>query len=234
MVPDRSWTASVRGGDRPVGPPFRHAANVFTLALWLSVAAASAFAACFPGRRTQLTAIPADGKSTLEVTLDAESGVTSPSPSTGGPLSGAPPLRPLPFLRPLARPPAMPVVPVAAPLPSVPVLSRVARALPVDEPRGSAGNNPSRGTELPAAAARFAAGVTPEAPYPPHSKRNRQEGTVIVEFAVDGLGRVTAVFVKTPCRWPLLNQTAVQTVYNWRFPPGDYMTMEVPIVFKIQ
>ncbi|RYD35587.1 MAG: energy transducer TonB, partial [Verrucomicrobiaceae bacterium] len=60
------------------------------------------------------------------------------------------------------------------------------------------------------------------------------EGTVIVEFAVNDAGRVTAVFIKQSCRWPLLNRTALQTVYNWNFPPGAYMTLEVPIVFKIQ
>ena len=234
MVPDNSWTASVRkGGDRPY-PPFQHAANVATMALWLSVAAASAFAFCFPGRKQMITPVEADKDSTLEITLDAGSDVTSPSPDAGSQAGGAPPLRPLPFLRPLARPPEMPSIPVAAPLPSVPVLPRVARAIPVDQPSASARPSGQTVAGLEAAAARFAAGVTPEAPYPPHSKRNGQQGTVIVEFAVDGTGRVTAVFVKTPCRWPLLNQTAVRTVYSWRFPPGPFMTLEVPIVFKIQ
>ncbi|RYD43451.1 MAG: energy transducer TonB, partial [Verrucomicrobiaceae bacterium] len=55
-----------------------------------------------------------------------------------------------------------------------------------------------------------------------------------VEFAVNDMGVVTAVFVKQPCRWPLLNRTAVQTVYGWSFPPGPFMTLEVPIIFKIQ
>lgn len=234
MVPDGSWTGSVRKDRVRLDPPFQHAANVVTMALWLSVAAVSAFAACFPGRKHLLTPIEADKHNNLEITLDAESDATSPVPDEV--LSGfsPPPLRPLPFLSPLTRPPAMPSIPATAPLPSVPVLSRVARAIPVDQP--SAAVRPSGQTVagLDAAAARFSAGITPEAPYPPHSKRNGQQGTVIVEFAVDGTGRVTAVFIKTPCRWPLLNQTAVRTVYSWRFPPGPFMTLEVPIVFKIQ
>ncbi len=234
MVPDRSWTGSVRQDGGHPDPPFQHAANVLTLALWMSVAAAGAIAIWFPGRKQMLSAVDADKDSTLEVTLDAEAAVTAPSPDAGSQVPGAPPLRPLPFLRPLTRPPAMPSIPVAAPLPSVPVLPRAARAIPVDQPAAASRPSGPTAAGLDAAAARFAAGVTPEAPYPPHSKRNRQEGTVIVEFAVDGTGRVTAVFVKTPCRWPLLNQTAVRTVYGWSFPPGPFMTLEVPIVFKIQ
>lgn len=232
MVPENRWTIPAESGSDRFSSPFQYAANVTTMAIWLSVAAFSALAAYFPVRKLQFPAVQADQHGTLEITLDAVLDAASLSPSSESPGSSPPPLRPLPLLRPLARPPAMPVGPAAAPLPAVPHLPHVARA---DRVPASANTVSPSGTTLRATAQqRFAAGVTPDAPYPPYSKRHGQEGTVIVEFAVDGDGRVTAVFIKQPCRWPLLNHTAVRTVYSWRFPPGPYMTLEVPIVFNIQ
>lgn len=232
MVPENRWTNPTESGSDRFSSPFQYAANITTMAIWLSVAAFSALAAYFPGRKFQLPAIQADQQGPLEITLDAVLDATSLSPSSESLGSTPPPLRPLPLLRPLARPAAMPAGPAIGPLPAVPHLPRMARA---DQIPASARTVSSPGTSLRTTAQqRFVAGVTPDAPYPPYAKRHGQEGTVIVEFAVDGDGRVTAVFIKQPCRWPLLNHTAVRTVYSWRFPPGPYMTLEAPIVFKIQ
>lgn len=234
MVPENRWTEAAGCGRDRDGSPFQHAANVTTMAIWLSVAGVGAFAFFFSGRKFHLETLQADKPGTLEVTLDAVPETNSPSPLSEPPGSTPPPLRPLPLLRPLARPPAMPALAALAPVPAIPVLPRVTRAIPVDQADYSPRTANGAQRDLPAAAQRFAAGITPDAPYPPHSKRNRQEGTVIVEFAVNDMGMVTAVFIKQPCRWPLLNQTAVRTVFSWRFPPGPYMTLEAPIVFKIQ
>lgn len=234
MVPENRWTGPTVGGSARDSSPFQHAANITTMAIWLSVAACSAVAAFFPGRKFQLQQVQADKPGTLEVTLDSVADSSSLFPSSEPSGSAPPPLRPLPLLRPLVRPPAMPASPALNPLPVIPQLPRTARAGSQQHTPASVRPVSNPGSGLPSAALRFAAGTTPDAPYPPYSKRNRQEGTVIVEFAVDGTGRVTAVFVKQPCRWPLLNSTAVRTVYSWSFPPGPFMTLEVPIVFKIQ
>ena len=73
----------------------------------------------------------------------------------------------------------------------------------------------------------------PAPSYPPYSRRNHQEGSIVVEFCVNSSGRVTAAFAKNPSQWPLLNQTAVRTVMSWSFPPGDFITLERTIVFKL-
>lgn len=220
--------------------PVEYAVNVVTMATWLSVAAFSALAAIAPGRKLLAVIARPPQFEALDVTLDATSGgETSATVSRELETASPPPLRPLPSFRSHARPPAMPNLPVTAPLPEVPDFPATPRAIPLDQDAGqpalaadsgvaryNSGRNSTR--------ARFAAGNTPAAPYPPYSRRNHQEGTVMVEFAVNSDGVVTAVFVKQPCPWPLLNQAAVRTVYSWHFPPGDFTTFECPVVFRIQ
>ena len=82
--------------------------------------------------------------------------------------------------------------------------------------------------------ARIAAGRMPSPAYPPYSRRNLQQGTVVVEFTVDQNGKVISAYAKKPSPWPLLNQEAVSTVRLWRFPPGGVMTLQRPIVFQIR
>ena len=83
-------------------------------------------------------------------------------------------------------------------------------------------------------AARIAAGSMPAPSYPAEARRKGQTGTVIVEFTVDSSGRVTYANASSPSPWPLLNQEAVRTVLRWRFPPGDFISLERPIVFRLK
>jgi periplasmic protein TonB len=83
-------------------------------------------------------------------------------------------------------------------------------------------------------AARLAAGRMPSPSYPASCRRNRQEGTVVVEFTVNPEGRVTAAFAKKNSPWPELDQAAVRAVFGWKFPPGEAMTLSRPITFKLK
>jgi TonB family protein len=78
------------------------------------------------------------------------------------------------------------------------------------------------------------AAVQPAPEYPPECVMARQEGTVVVRFHIDQLGRVSNVQVETPSRWPLLNQAAARSVrQTWSFPPGTPGDFDVSIEYKL-
>lgn len=83
-------------------------------------------------------------------------------------------------------------------------------------------------------AARLAAGRMPAPAYPAESRRRGQTGTVVVEFTVDSSGRVISACAKSPSPWPLLDHEAVRTVRKWKFPPGEIMKLQRPIVFQLR
>ena len=82
--------------------------------------------------------------------------------------------------------------------------------------------------------ARLAAGRMPAPTYPAAARRGGQTGTVVVEFTVDTSGRVIAAHASKPSPWPLLNDEAVRTVRRWKFPPGEVMKLQRPIVFQLR
>jgi TonB family protein len=61
-----------------------------------------------------------------------------------------------------------------------------------------------------------------------------QSGTVVVEFTIDGSGRVISAHAAKPSPWPLLDHEAVRTVRRWKFPPGNIMKLQRPIVFQLR
>jgi protein TonB len=80
----------------------------------------------------------------------------------------------------------------------------------------------------------MAAGKMPAPRYPMDARRRGEEGTVVVEFTVDASGRVIAAEAKQPSPWASLNREALRAVRSWKFPPGDVMKMQRPIVFKLR
>lgn len=80
----------------------------------------------------------------------------------------------------------------------------------------------------------MAAGKMPAPRYPLDARRRGQEGTVVVEFTVDASGRVIAAETKQASPWDSLNREALRAVRSWKFPPGDVMKMQRPIVFKLR
>jgi periplasmic protein TonB len=77
-------------------------------------------------------------------------------------------------------------------------------------------------------------GRQPSPEYPREAQIDGEEGTVVVRFNVDTEGSVRTVQAISPCRWPLLNQSALRAVRDtWRFAPGPPRLYEVRIRFEI-
>jgi protein TonB len=78
------------------------------------------------------------------------------------------------------------------------------------------------------------AGRQPSPQYPYQARRANQQGTVVIEFIVGMDGRVLSAWVKSPCAWPLLNNSALSTVRSsWKFPSGSPRRYRIPIVFRL-
>jgi periplasmic protein TonB len=140
----------------------------------------------------------------------------------------------------VARPQLPQAIPVAA-------VSAVAFALPVKGPTRlvevdqAASSQQSAPTETNAGEGRpetltfgHGDGHQPAPEYPARSRRERQEGSVSVQFTVGESGRVIAAEASAPCRWSLLNEAALRAVRErWRFPAGKPRVFEVTIRFEL-
>ncbi len=218
-----------------------HALNIGTLAAWLSVVGFGTVGAILPGGSGPRKVAKLEKLETLTVTADLtldDDSLSDSSPPTAAATSAD-----LPETLPetLPAPPALPDIASAQPLPAIPDLPSAPKVSPATRPAPQATSSRTprpAAAEKPAAGmsgkARLAAGHMPSPDFPPLARRNNQEGTVVVEFCVNSSGRVTAAFVKTPSRWPLLNQSAVRTVLKWSFPPGDFITLDRAIVFRLK
>jgi periplasmic protein TonB len=77
-------------------------------------------------------------------------------------------------------------------------------------------------------------GEQPAPEYPPEAVVDGEEGSVKILMDVDENGRVTSAQAIEPCRWPLLNESAVRSVREtWRFRPGPKRRYEVTIDFVL-
>ncbi|MDR1498458.1 MAG: TonB family protein [Puniceicoccales bacterium] len=78
-------------------------------------------------------------------------------------------------------------------------------------------------------------GRQPSPVYPYQAIRHNWTGTVRVRLDVGIDGRVSTADAVVPCRWVVLNESAVSTVRRlWRFPPGPRRVYEVDIRFELQ
>ena len=59
----------------------------------------------------------------------------------------------------------------------------------------------------------------PAPPYPPAARRLGQEGIVLLRIAVTSGGRPTEVAIQRSSGYPLLDESALKTVREWRFQP---------------
>jgi protein TonB len=71
--------------------------------------------------------------------------------------------------------------------------------------------------------------VTPE--YPEIARRARIDGTVILEAVLDVTGRVDRVRVLRSV--PLLDDSAVKAVSQWRYTPTELNGVPVPVLMTI-
>lgn len=77
-------------------------------------------------------------------------------------------------------------------------------------------------------------GKQPAPEYPLLARREGQEGSVRVRFAVGADGCVLRAEPAESCPWPMLNDSAVRTVMKrWRFNPGPVRLYEVLIRFQL-
>ncbi len=225
--------------------PLFHALNIGTLAAWLSVAGFGTVGLIVPGWKLVTKRDQTEKLETLTITPDVIIGADIPAISLEEPAPSPQEIFP--------APPALPDIPSTAPLPEIPDLPLAHTPAAAPAPRQppqptSARKSQSSSSDKPTSATtpgkgtsgsgmsksnRLAAGHMPAPPYPSFARRNRQQGTVVVEFSVNPSGHVTAAFAKKSCQWPLLNQTAVRTVLGWSFPPGDSITLERSITFKL-
>lgn len=228
-----------------------HVLNIGTLAAWLSVAGFGTVAVVFPEKPIPMPRMVV--AETKVLPDDFQLGDSTEQPTAEPPAE----TDPASVAEPLPAPPELPEIAETAPLPDVPDFPAVAEnpappAIPTTKPatrKGPATSVPRqasagvpKGTGKPGSgsssgmstAARIAAGRMPAPVYPSEARRKGQTGTVVVEFTVDSSGRVTYANASRPSPWPLLNQEAVRTVLRWRFPPGDFISLERPIVFRLK
>lgn len=172
--------------------------------------------------------------------LEVELGEASETPPQSSPTPVNDP-EPPPLLEPVAPPDAPPMIEVAE------MSDAVAFALPVEAParvvEASRASYATPAVEQPVATAAptvqaltFGAGEgrQPAPEYPWRARREGQEGTVGVVFAVGPDGRVTAAEISRSSPWPLLNTEALRVIRReWRFPRGEARRYDVNIRFEL-
>jgi len=239
-----------------------HSLNISTMATWLSVAGFGTVGVVVPQYQRPEPVLPLVEETILsdaDFTLGDVADASQPEGGGGGggvfPESIEFPPETLP------DPPELPELAEFAPLPDVPALpapapaSRQADSPPASHAssrrvassptRSGGGSTTGRNSTSSSAsgggsgsgssvASRLAAGHMPAPVYPATCRRNGQTGTVVVEFTVDRSGRVIAAHAAKPSPWPLLDHEAVRTVRKWKFPPGDVMKLQRPIVFQLR
>lgn len=79
----------------------------------------------------------------------------------------------------------------------------------------------------------------PPPPYPDGARRNKEEGLVVLRTQVDTQGLVSSVTVEKSSGFTDLDQSAQDTVKNWRFKPAQIAgipiatSVNIPIRFRL-
>lgn len=213
----------------------RYGAGLGALAMvgGLFLALLSAGAIGGKGERTVITAVrlsqdlppPPPPPAAAEAPPQADAAPISP-------LAPPPPLVTLPQVTPLALPPAPPA-PVSAPV-AAPVASQPAPAAPA-APAAAQGPAIATGRDLTANL------IAAEAPrYPLDSRRNREQGTVVLLVTVGPDGKVASIALSRSSGFDRLDRAALGAVRNWRWSPlreaGVALTVQglVHIPFVLQ
>lgn len=95
----------------------------------------------------------------------------------------------------------------------------------------SAPNSVTTKVELPNASASYL--NNPKPPYPALSKRLGEEGKVVLRVWIDTNGTATRAEIQTSSGYERLDQTALQTVLNWRYIPGKRAGVPAAMWFHI-
>src|SRR5579859_1009453 len=132
---------------------------------------------------------------------------------------------------------APPPIPVAQPSPTIAFAVAVegpTRVVPFDQATYAQPAGPSQPPVVQSLTFGQGEGRQPSPDYPAGALQQHQEGTVVVRLIVAESGQVSSAEAIQPCRWPLLNESAVRAVrQRWRFSPGDMRVYDVAIRFQI-
>lgn len=134
--------------------------------------------------------------------------------------------------------PNAPTATLAQPSPATPASPAGAAGIPQATPASTAPAPAPAKVELPNASASYL--NNPKPPYPALSKRLGEEGKVVVRAWIDTNGRATQAEIKTSSGYDRLDQTALQTVLNWRYVPGqragvpEAMWFNIPLNFVLE
>jgi periplasmic protein TonB len=185
--------------------------------------------------------------------------VAAPAPPS--PPEAATPAAPKPEPRAPAPPAPKPLpkpAPASAPTAPEPAQARVSETASNNASEPTAGPTPSSATATPAAVPAPSAPPAPPAPpqvelpyrsasylnnapprYPPLSRRMGEQGTVVVRALIEVDGTASQASIKTSSGYERLDQTALQTVQNWRYVPGkrggvpEAMWFNIPLNFVL-
>jgi periplasmic protein TonB len=69
--------------------------------------------------------------------------------------------------------------------------------------------------------------VNPEPPYPLESRARGEQGRVWLHLTIDATGKVIAASIHESSGYPMLDQSALETITRWRFHPGRRNGMPV-------
>ena len=103
----------------------------------------------------------------------------------------------------------------------------------------------TQGTESPAAPAGASwsaepAGGNPRPEYPMASRRQGEQGRVVVLARVDWQGMVVSTHLRQSSGFDRLDRAALEAIRQWRFTvsgtarPGDWRQVDVPVVFNLR
>ncbi len=96
------------------------------------------------------------------------------------------------------------------------------------------GDGTARGSgNSPVGSDRWAGGRMPKPIYPPSSRRNGEQGRVVVAFTVDERGYVVSARIISPSSHSALNEAALNSVRRWKFRPGPRASASRPIIFRL-
>lgn len=190
------WLGVVEGGDRG-----RRGVIAFALVVSLHVLAVYAFASGMARKVVQVLQKPVEVAVVEEHVVVPEMTDVLPPPSLNAP----PPFVPLPEVK-IERPPApKAITTVSAEKPPAPVSLRQGPVSATARPT-SAAINPKAACAAPR--------------YPAASRRNGEEGAVLLMFLVDESGRAIESRVEQTSGHPNLDEAARQALSLCRFVPG--------------
>ena len=139
-----------------------------------------------------------------------------------------PQLHPSPVVTQAAPSEAAPVVPAAAP---------TAAAAPAAAGHQRPNTTPSPVVSLPSSDADYLNNPTPA--YPRMSRRQGEQGTVVLRVFINTEGRAEKAEIRTSSGYSRLDEAALDTVKRWRYVPGkragvpEAMWFNVPIRFVL-